>query len=209
MNNSIFKGVSLFIFLFLQLSLFSQPFSLLKDINYGNPGLCLGTGRQPQNLTEANGLLFFTIANDSATTGLWKSDGTAGGSVRVKDLSVIEKISNVNGTLFISVNNTALVQKELWKSDGTEPGTVLVKSWATGILNDFTNVNGILYFTVFISAATELWKSDGTEPGTQMVKSLMNFYNPTNVNGTLFFSTSIGPPSGFCYGKRMELKQVP
>ena len=58
-----------------------------------------------------NGTLFFT-AND-ATTGreLWKSDGTAAGTVLVKDInpgsdsSGPSYLTNVNGTLFFTADD--------------------------------------------------------------------------------------------------------
>ena len=74
---------------------------------------------------------------------LWKSDGTAAGTLLVKDVnpgsgpSDPSGLTNVNGTLFFAANDgTSGV--ELWKSDGTAAGTVLVKD-----INPF----GGLYYT--------------------------------------------------------------
>src|SRR5262249_60144077 len=63
---------------------------------------------------------------------LWKSDGTAAGTVLVKDIrpgpdyGYPENLTGVGRTLFFTANDGVNGQ-ELWKSDGTEAGTVLVK----------------------------------------------------------------------------------
>ena len=63
----------------------------------------------------------------TARTGdeLWKSDGTDGGTVLVKDIrggtdsSVPRYLTNVGGTLYFRANDGSSGH-ELWKSDGTE-----------------------------------------------------------------------------------------
>ena len=86
---------------------------------------------------------------------LWKSDGTAAGTVLVKDIlggssgSFPSYLTNVNGTLFFGANDGSH-GNELWKSDGTAAGTVMVKDIrAGGSASDpweLTNVNGALSF---------------------------------------------------------------
>ena len=57
---------------------------MVKDIN---PGSWQHSARIPANLTNVGGTLFFT-ANDGVNgTELWKSDGTAAGTVMVKDIN--------------------------------------------------------------------------------------------------------------------------
>ena len=43
--------------------------------------------RLPRNLTNVNGTLFFTADDGTNGRELWKSDGTAAGTVLVKDIS--------------------------------------------------------------------------------------------------------------------------
>ena len=71
-------------------------------------------------------------ANDG-TNGreLWKSDGTAAGTVLLKDIkqngdSNPWYLVNVNGVIFFSADD-GTHGRELWKSDGTAAGTVMVK----------------------------------------------------------------------------------
>src|SRR5207249_784832 len=150
------------------------------------------------------------------TTGyeLWKSDGTAGGTVLVKDINTGGGIpgsypayfANVNGTLFFSAISTGESGSngfELWRSDGTEEGTFLVKDIVPGpgASNpvSLTNVNGTLLFSASDAiSGNELWKSDGTAAGTVLVNDI----NPgpassspsdlANVHGTLFFAAANG-----------------
>ncbi len=151
---------------------------------------------------------------DDGTTGqeLWKSDGTATGTVLVKDINPAinlspssdpQHLTDVNGTLFFST--LVLGDALLWKSDGTQAGTVLVKDFRAtpgtqeSPLYSLTNFDGALYFTADDGIhGSELWKSDGTTAGTFLVKdinpgSASSFpFDLTNVNGTLYFSANDG-----------------
>jgi ELWxxDGT repeat protein len=182
---------------------------LLKDILAG-AGSSLPTGLV--NATNVNGTLFFSASDGVNGQELWKTDGSAAGTVLVKDIlagagnSNPQFLTNVNGTLFFSASDGIGVNgRELWKSDGTAAGTVLVKDISPGdsTPSHLTNVNGTLVFTASTAASgRELWKSDGTAAGTVLVKDIMagtgdSLISPseltlTNVNGTLFFSASDG-----------------
>ena len=79
------------------------------------------------------GNTLYFVANDG-TNGeeLWKSDGTASGTMMVKDISSGSSQSNIYG--FTAVGSTLYFRAddgtngaELWKTDGTASGTVMVK----------------------------------------------------------------------------------
>ena len=119
--------IFLLAFLLFQTTSFSQAFTLLKDINQGP----LFDNPRPLNLTEAGGSLFFTISKGSAG-GFWKSDGSDGGTTKIKALSDVEAIEafvKVNDGFFFIIFNSNTATSELWKSDGTPVGTVIVNSW--------------------------------------------------------------------------------
>src|SRR3954447_19818381 len=93
---------------------------MVRDINAD-----ASVGSNPANLTPVGDVLFFTTSNTPSTFSLWKSDGTAGSAVRVKDLQA-NCLTNFNGTLYFFAGNTVGPDFDLWKSDGTAAGTVKV-----------------------------------------------------------------------------------
>ncbi len=161
------------------------------------------------NVVWQNGGSFYFTANNYASAPgqyindveLWKSDGTSGGTVMVKDIysgyesSYPRDFSEINGLLFFTAYN-ASSGRELWKSDGTNGGTQLVKEIINGSVGGFETSGqfgyylhpfsviwqsgSLFYFTAnnFASAPggnindIELWKSDGTDAGTMMVKDI-------------------------------------
>lgn len=130
-------------------------------------------GSSIENLTDVNGTLFFStvLLNGLHDTDLWKSDGTADGTVPVTSIcsgpcqSKMSSFTSVNGTLFFSA------YESLWKSDGTEVGTVKIASNLSPA--DLTNVNGTLLFSATSAEnGREPWKSDGTAAGTAIITDI-------------------------------------
>ena len=162
------------------------------------------------SLTSIGGALYF-VGNDGQTGNeLWKSDGTADGTVVVKDIvsgnagSFPRELVDAGGTLYFVANETS-DSIELWKSDGTNAGTVLVKQisidgyygYSSG--TSLTSAGGRVFFLVNDGIhGEELWTSDGTEAGTQLVRDIdEGAYGSyprylTNVGGTLYFSAHDG-----------------
>ena len=156
------------------------------------------------NLTVVGTRLYFVADDGVSGTELWKSDGTASGTVRVKDIrpgstgSNPDMLTNVKGTLYFSANN-GITGRELWKTNGTAAGTVLVKDilpkGGNGNPKSLTDVNGTVYFAANDGVnGIELWRSNGTAEGTFMVKDIKpgarvnsSPANLVNVYGTLFF----------------------
>jgi ELWxxDGT repeat protein len=164
------------------------------------------TARDPRQLTDANGRLFFVGTDPVLGESLWTIDGVDAGARMVKDVrpddeSYMWALTNVSGTLYFTNLDLWTSEWELWKSDGTEDGTVLVATLTPtpedGSDEPFwlTNLNGTLFFTQYDPQhGAELWKSDGTPSGTVMVADLFpgsvssNPWSLANVNGTLYFS---------------------
>ena len=185
---------------------------LLKEITPGYNNTYNNTS--PFHLVDVNGILYFAVSESNpvvANRGLWKSDGTAAGTVKVASTYVNSVSSgyitptdliNVNGMLyFIGQWPSLPVSRTLWKSDGTEAGTVMVSTntsrFPYGIQPAYlTAFNSEVYFAAKLDnqGGAALWKSDGTEAGTVMVKD-MNLSSVdggvqflTNINNTLFFA---------------------
>src|SRR5262245_33095354 len=90
----------------------------------------LGTNdANPQQFVNVGGTLFFAADDGVHGRELWKTDGTAAGTVMVQDFSggsFPENLTNVNGTLFFTAND-GINGVELLKSDGTASGTFIVE----------------------------------------------------------------------------------
>jgi trimeric autotransporter adhesin len=111
------------------------------------------------SLTDVNGILMF-VANDGTTGNeLWKSDGTATGTVLVKDIfpgptgSSIADLINVNGNLFFRAESSTN-NRELWTSSGTDASTSLraninpsSSSFPSNFNVIFSSGSYFLYFT--------------------------------------------------------------
>jgi ELWxxDGT repeat protein len=106
------------------------------------------------DLTDVNGTLFFSADDGTAGAELWRTDGTAAGTVMVKDINP----------------NTQPPQTS--PGDPAPPadsGTPLGSS-----PSNLTVLDGKLYFFADDgSHGRELWVSDGTADGTQMVVDLL------------------------------------
>jgi ELWxxDGT repeat protein len=166
---------------------------LVKDILPGDDGIrTTSTSQRPGQLTAVGETLYFVGAGVfGGQEALWKSDGTAAGTVSLTDpdfSAEIRNLTNVGGTLFF-VSDTGS-GGSLWKSNGTRGGTSLVANVSAFNL---TSVNNTLFFV----SGGELWKSNGNTPGTVLVKDInptgtSNPRNLTSGNGILYFEADDG-----------------
>ena len=134
-------------------------------------------------LTVVGNALYFDANDRNNRNELWKSDGTASGTVMVKDIAPIGTSAS-SPQYLIGIGNTLYFQAtdgtngiELWKSDGTASGTVMVQDINSGGSGSspkyLTVVDNTLYFQATDGTnGNELWKSDGTASGTVMVQDI-------------------------------------
>lgn len=133
----------------------------------------------------AGGNLYFAsnagLDQSGGIMELWKSDGTADGTMLVKDIrpgrsgGFPEQLTAVGNVVYFTADD-GVNGRELWTSDGTEAGTYIVREFEVGplyrpisILNE---AGGKLYFTVSIDGiGDELWSVDGAN-GAQLVGDL-------------------------------------
>ncbi|WP_375771501.1 hypothetical protein NR798_11530 [Archangium gephyra] len=151
---------------------------LVKDITPGR-GDSLA-----YNLTAVGKtLVFFRFVPGTGdapgSTELWRSDGTAAGTVRVRDMgpdsSLIYSQVLVGGSLFFVFTDPEH-GSELWKTDGTEAGTALVRDLRPG--PDSSNpfyLRAVGRYVFFITQASDglsqLWRTDGSGSGTVLVEA--------------------------------------
>ena len=191
---------------------------MIKDIYPGyNVQVDIANSSVPSNLTSVNGTIFFSacdsqIDSNNRNFELWKTDGSAAGTIKVKEIrngtfnygSQPSILTNANGILYFSAND-GINGIELWKSDGTENGTTIIKDLYSGPgnsePNELTYINGLTYFVANDGIiGQELFKTDGTAAGTagfdiRLSESSSPEYL-TNVNGKLFFTATNGGQSG-------------
>ena len=145
-------------------------------------------GVTPTTPLDVDGTLYF-VANNGGRSGLWKTDGTPGGTVFLKALLNPENLTRMGGAVYFYAGDAA-TGFELWKSDGTPAGTVLVKDIRPGPANSYPSFTGAAIFdaggTLYFHAddgihGAEIWKTDGTANGTVMLKDI----NPGSANGVV------------------------
>lgn len=165
-----------------------QPY-LVKDVWEGPQGSNLF------ELVDVGGILFF-IADDGvhrtpgyypgASRSLWRSDGTAEGTVLVKQVPA-RSLTRVGRRLFF-----ATAEHELWVSDGSATGTVKVKSFAGGIDDGpvgLAAVGDVLIFRANSGPVNALWRSDGTTAGTYVLVAGTPL-NATTAGGQYFYEVT-------------------
>ena len=178
----------------------TNSLSMVRDINQGTgDGIVLF--RDYGNLIS-NNTLFFRASADGSRSDLWKTDGTASGTVMAVDMPFEDHfffgLTDVSGTIFFAREYIHPEYdepvSEIWKTQGTQATTVLVKTFDPDAYNDlthFTAMNGKLYFMrEHGSPVQDLMVSDGTEAGTQVVKMVeidADIYEMHKMNDNLVF----------------------
>ena len=192
---------------------------LVKDINTNG-------NSSPNELIDIDGTLYFTADSGGSDTGsvdnseetdgdesangptssgasemgLWKSDGSEGGTRLIASFDGISNLVNANGTLYFIGE---IEEKfEIWSSDGTASGTKRIDSIYPGsdgfaAYNLFA-IDDTLFFSSSGPEASsngyELWRWEGKDAGTKLFKNLFPDRYITNQSidddGTLTIETA-------------------
>lgn len=131
---------------------------------------------------EAGGFAYFVLgvyrgASD-VDYSLWRTDGTAAGTVRLlpegeAQLSRYVGLTALGNQVYFAASD-GIHGQELWKTDGTSAGTRMVADIAAGeadsIPQGMAVFQGKLYFSAAVEdASRKLWGSDGTAGGTVLL----------------------------------------
>lgn len=149
-----------------------------------------------QHLTVLNTLLIFDNKHQ-----LWKSDGTAAGTSKIKDITTSDvNYVVLNNKIYFAgdATNSNPVKDQLWETDGTSAGTKLVKtinSTGASYIANLMVCDGKIYFSAYNGAGSysQPWVSDGTEAGTFKLKEITSQYGAgasdfISYNGKVYFS---------------------
>ena len=138
----------------------------------------LGAGLNPSNITVSNNKIFFAATDSNGNTGLWTSDGTAGGTVELAPANTFVSGLNPTTSDIVSFNGLtyfagqdAAGKTGLWVSNGTSAGTSEINVPAANSSGlspvSLTVFDGKLYFGgTDSSGSIGLWQSNGTASGT-------------------------------------------
>ena len=184
---------------------------MVVDLDPGtnvNFGTAAPNSSDPSQLTRVGNVIYFSANDGVHGNELWKTDGTAKGTVLVDDLhSNPSNLTAIGNTLYFTATDggyTASVYK------AAPDGVTLLKSTpASGVFPPYavpnvTAVGNTLYFSFYDSThGDELWKSDGSRAGTVLVKDVFPGSAPfgpnssmpqglTAVNGLLYFVADDG-----------------
>ena len=148
--------------------------------------------------------LYFMAGFPALGFELWKSDGTAAGTVLVKDIipgtqsGYVQYLTEIGGTLLFWAADEEGIGWELWRSDGTEAGTVFLEHIADDSIGTPARELTPIGDRVFFEAASDgfgnwLWTSDATEAGTMAVWELESeMSHLMEVDGRLMFVAKHG-----------------
>ncbi|MEM9680637.1 MAG: ELWxxDGT repeat protein, partial [Bacteroidota bacterium] len=179
---------------------------LVRDISPGT-----NTGGNPNDFyvwNNTNELYFSASGGVSAVNiELWKTDGTANGTVKVSEFDpsgsgTPQKMTGYNNKLYMSARESS-IGFELGTSSGTLASSVILKDIRPGSLSsvpdEFFEYNGFLYFSANNGLpGNELWRTNGTSNGTVLFKDIHTNAsgNPrgfTLFNNMFYFAAEDGP----------------
>lgn len=142
---------------------------MIKDITSGY------AGSYPGQMVAFNGSIYFS-ARDHNGGGLFKTDGTASGTMKVRALNSIRQIRVVNGKLLLIGDSSGSRNgpHDLWVSDGTEAGTKFLVGFGDYSDSDIQHIAVLGNEMFFVASKTEnsskaIYKSDGTPEGTKLI----------------------------------------
>ena len=126
--------------------------------------------------------LYFGAARGDHSSGLWRSDGAATGTVLVKGhlkakgnaSSIVDMVAGPKGVFFVSRKSTKAPSR-LWSTTGIAGGARLIRSFPAGVdpPSELTTADARIFFVANDGRhGDELWSSDGTAAGTAMVRDI-------------------------------------
>jgi ELWxxDGT repeat protein len=153
------------------------------------------------NLNVAGGLVYITVTKGKDKQ-LWRSDGTAAGTIQLTSAGAGQGgvnpyyLCTLNGLLLFLGKDPANGEEALWSTNGTVSGTSLVTDLGPSSSN-YAPVDGAIVlgktalfsWTSSATSSGQLWSTDGTAGGTTHIgPGLSNAGNFTPDVNILFFT---------------------
>ena len=185
--------------------------TLLKNINTND---ITGYGSSPADYVVCNNELFFRADDGTHGTELWKTNGTAAGTVLVNDITVGSGGSNLfrmrsDGTnLYFNVLNYTISSSEtiIYRYNASSAALTLLKNFTIPTYNagDGEILNANYFFVGYdANAGLEVWKTDGSVANTAIVKDVSqgqsSVYNILSIEANTFFA----PNEGYAKGNQL------
>jgi len=120
----------------------------------------------PSQTTAAGSFAYFVASNGTSGRELWRTDGTAGGTVLVKDINAGTANTNPDEFAFVAAAGNKLFFRangDLWVTNGSEAGTTRID---LGASDPYVYELTAFGPRVFFAANGVLHASDGTQGGT-------------------------------------------
>jgi ELWxxDGT repeat protein len=162
----------------------------------------LATDATLMNLSERAGSTTVFEVWSGTSVQLWKTDGTAAGTVLLRDHFIDDGYVHGferMGAFWYFLADDGVTGLELWRTDGTIGGTSLVADTTAGAAG--TTFQGLaasgstIYFLATSGNHDGLWRSDGTVAGTALVKDGIagaQLLSGSGSNGAILFAYDDG-----------------
>ena len=149
-----------------------------------------------RSLTDVQGTIFFlNEIFDTSQESLWKSDGTAAGTVLVKSMGTVSvqtrshAISVAGRFVFHFCSDLC----QIWSSDGSAEGTVQLTNAQSTVADTLIAAQGLGFFQTCDSNGCSMGKTNGTLAGTVVVKTAQPntppvMDNAQYIGGRIFFT---------------------
>ncbi|RZK60465.1 MAG: T9SS type A sorting domain-containing protein [Pedobacter sp.] len=162
---------------------------MLKDINPNRTGTG-NSGSSPRQFTICNGILYFFCNLNNYDSSLWKTDGTAAGTVKVfgGENVGLNQLRTVANKLYF---NGGSYNGNLYSSDGTTAGTKLLQIDDYGSTDLITVINNDLVFATKYSSGQK-WRLYKLNPANDSFVLFKSFEPPVYGNITVTNLTAVG-----------------
>lgn len=153
----------------------------------------------PMHLGVADGHLFFSAVDPDHGRQVFRSDGTASGTVRLTGGGPF----NLFGPLYLAKDGVVYFggNGSIWRTDGTPEGTAaLTDPGRFSMVHAMHDMGGVVVFAGITSPeGRNLWITDGTPEGTRRLRESAVTTEPSNpdqhtdLDGILLFQANEGP----------------